>query len=268
MALLKSMPAVLISPEVLKHFGDMWLQGGHELEKKQGMDLSDALAGAIAPQLAEFLGGIPIIAGKLRQLQPRPEHLGQDVVELKDLLVVGGVRPQHFDVGYRPDGTRIVIDVKTLNKTESVGKNYPNMINDLTAEATTVHTRFPYAIVAFLVAVPAPCLEPNQARGLIRRLEGLGRRDATDGGPQLAEAIAFVVWDPETGAILTDLPPPDSPIRIEKFSARIERIYVERYDGAAPHLPKGTRVKTAAAATPDAEVPEEDSVDLGDDNED
>lgn len=28
------------------------------------------------------------------------------------------------------------------------------MINDLGTEATTVHTRFPYAIVAFLVVVP------------------------------------------------------------------------------------------------------------------
>jgi len=51
-------------------------------------------------------------------------------------------------VGYRPDGLRFAFDSKTLNDKKSIGKNWQNMINDLATEATTVHSRFPYASLA------------------------------------------------------------------------------------------------------------------------
>ncbi|MDP2935994.1 MAG: hypothetical protein Q8O86_05835, partial [Dehalococcoidia bacterium] len=72
-------------------------------------------------------------------------------MEVGPVHIVGGVRPQNFDVGYRPDGVRFAFDSKTINDLDSVRKNWQNMVNDLATEATTVHSRFPYAVVAFMV---------------------------------------------------------------------------------------------------------------------
>lgn len=262
MAELRTMPALQIEPATFGQFGEEWLRSG-TLSKKSGMDLSSAFNDVIAQPLAEFLGGIPIYPGRRNRIAPsRPVEAGAkgaqagarqklppappdpDFVESGDVLVIGGIRPQYFDVGYRPDGVRFVADIKTLNNKNSVGQNYANMINDLTAESTTIHTRFPYAVVAFLVVVPRPCLEQTQTQGLLRRLEGLARRDTVDGAPQLAEAISFIVWDPATGHIDPDLPPQGSPLRVESFSSRIERMYIERYAGSPPHLPAGARIRT------------------------
>ena len=53
------------------------------------------------------------------------------MVEVGPVRVIGGVRPQNFDVGYRPDAIRFAFDSKSLNDRESIGKNWQNMINDL-----------------------------------------------------------------------------------------------------------------------------------------
>ena len=74
------------------------------------------------------------------------------------MTIVGGIRKQNYDVAYRPDGVRFAFDSKTLNVADSMGKNWQNMVNDLATEASTVHTRFPMAVVAFLVLIPVPAL--------------------------------------------------------------------------------------------------------------
>ncbi len=171
-------------------------------------------------------------SAKMTALLP-PE---QDCVEVGNVRVVGGVRPQNFDVGYRPDGVRFAFDSKTLNDIDSVGKNYQNMINDLATEAATVHTRFPYAIVAFMVLVPTPCLVEPQRSALIGRLEGLATREGVNDPAHLAEAIALVIWDPATGSVNPDTPPVGSIARIGVFSERIQRAYFSRYQGLPPHV--------------------------------
>jgi len=191
---------------------------------------------AVGSALATMLDGIPVT----RPIAGRLSPAGPNCVEVGPVLVVGGVRPQHFDVGYRPDGVRFAFDSKTLNDSDSVRKNYQNMINDLATEATTVHSRFPYAIVTFMVVIPAPCLVEPQSSALVGTLERLGRRDGIDDPEHLAEAISLVVWDPVTGAIEAQLPTPDSPLRLEKFSGRVEAAYLSRYKGLPPHADIGT----------------------------
>src|SRR5205823_6261088 len=133
--------------------------------------------------------------GRIKILPPKNMYAllppDADVVEVGPVRIVGGIRPQNFDVGYRPDGVRFAFDSKTLNKLKSVGQNYQNMINDLGTEATTVHTRFPYAVVAFLVAVPAPCLADRQRAALIGMLERLTGRIGPIDSPHRAEVIAL-----------------------------------------------------------------------------
>ncbi len=132
-------------------------------------------------------------------------------------------------------GPRVVFDSKSLNDAKSVGKNWQNMVNDLATEAATVHTRFPYTVVTFMVLIPKPALMPKQEMDLIRTLERLGtRRDVLDQA-HLAEAISFIVWDPETGEIDDSIPARGSNLRLEKFSDTLYPHYLERYKGLPPH---------------------------------
>lgn len=151
------------------------------------------------------------------------------------MRIIGGVRPQNFDVGYRPDGVRFAFDSKTLNDSDSVGKNWQNMVNDLATEATTVHSRFPHALVAFMVIIPKPCISEARRLTMTETLERLARREEVNDPAHMAEAISFILWDPATGLIDAELPPPSSPLRIERFSTSVETIYRSRYKGLPPH---------------------------------
>jgi len=144
-----------------------------------------------------MLGGIPVIKPGGNDLVPKQANS----VEVGDCRIVGGVRPQNFDVGYRPDGVRFAFDSKTLNDTKSVEKNWQNMINDLGTEATTVHIRFPYAVVAFLVAIPKSCLTSPQKEALAETLERMSQRTSPIDAPHKAEAIALAIWDPDSRTI-------------------------------------------------------------------
>ncbi len=158
-----------------------------------------------------------------------------DCVEVGPVRVIGGVRPQNFDVGYRPDGVRFAFDSKTLNDAASVKKNWQNMVNDLATEATTVHSRFPHAVVAFMVVIPTPCLVEPQRSAIIETLERLARRASVEDSDYMAEAISLVLWNPENGSLNDNIPSSSSPLRIEKFSGYVETAYINRYKGLPPH---------------------------------
>lgn len=200
--------------------------------KKQGMDFGLTFDRSVGAALSKMLGDIDVVEYNKGSslLPPRPE-----CVEVGPARIIGGVRPQNFDVAYRPDGLRIAYDSKTLNDTSSVRKNWQNMVNDLGTEATTVHTRFPYAIVAFIVAIPKPALPKNQEADIVRTLERLATRESVIDQAHLAEAIALIVWDPVTGEICPDSPSPSSSLRHENFMAKVFRCYTDRYKGLPPH---------------------------------
>lgn len=230
------MTPVVLPQADLQQFGAQWQANGQRLSKTppfSSLQLGTVIDTAVAHAVSVLLGGVPIVepASNSALLPPQP-----DCVETGDIRVIGGVRPQNFDVGYRPDGVRFVFDSKTLNDLKSVKKNYQNMINDLATEAATVHTRFPYAVVAFMVVVPSPCLVEPQRSALIRSLEVLNRRDNLDDPAHLAESIALVVWDPQSGLVDGAIPPQGSPVRLEMFSNRVQAAYFLRYQGWPPHI--------------------------------
>lgn len=70
---------------------------------------------------------------------------------------------------------------------------------------------------------------------MIETLERLARRAGVDGPAYMAEAISLVLWHPTDGAIDAETPSPASPLRLEKFSAKVEEVYVNRYKGLPPH---------------------------------
>ena len=178
-----------------------------------------------------MLGGVSVVVPNSNALTPAQP----DCVEVGPVRIIGGVRPQNFDVGYRPDGVRFAFDSKTLNDAKSVGKNWQNMVNDLATEATTVHSRFPHAVVAFLIAIPEPCLPEPQRSALVETLERLARRQRVEDATYMAEAISLVVWNPADGSIHPDIPTQNSPLRVEQFSRQVETPYVSRYKGLPPH---------------------------------
>jgi hypothetical protein len=242
MASLKPMPPISFDTNGLKTWGTYWLgtigsndsiKSPNRFDKKQSMDFGKMVIDpAFAKGFAAMLGGIPIVEplNNRSLLPPSP-----DCIEIGDTRVIGGVRPQNFDIAYRPDGLRIAYDSKTLNDFDSIKKNWQNMINDLATEATTVHTRFPYAIVCFVVVIPKPALDTSQEYDITRTLERLATRRGVQNQNHLAEAITFLLWDPATGMIDPSLPAAGSILRIERFPEFVYTSYVERYKGLPPH---------------------------------
>jgi hypothetical protein len=232
-ARLAKMPALKIDRTELAEFGREWLkkQSLSRTPPHSSAELGELFDRAVGNALAEMLGNIAVVKPSSNTLVPSQP----DCVEVGPVRIIGGVRPQNFDVGYRPDGIRFAFDSKTLNDTKSVCKNWQNMINDLATEATTVHTRFPHAVVAFMVVIPSPCLtEPTRA-AMVETLERLGRRNGIDRPNHMAEVISLVLWDPATGAIDSTVPPNDSLLHVERFSEQVEAAYVSRYKGLPPH---------------------------------
>lgn len=249
MASMQSIPDIVFDSASLRDWGARWrstigspkadgeatTKKANSFDRKQSMDFGkEVIDPVVASALATMLGNIPVVAPtNSNSLLPPPEY--PDCIEKGDTKVVGGVRAQNFDIAYRPDGIRIAYDSKTLNDAGSVKKNWNNMINDLAAESTTVHTRFPYALSLFFIVIPKPALHDNQAADIIRTLERMNCRESVLGENHRVESIAMVVWDPGTGLVDPDVPAASSNLRLEKFAKRIEEVYLSRYKGLPPH---------------------------------
>lgn len=238
MAVLAPMPALDLPPSLLAPYGAQWANNGDALSRSSpysSNDLGGDVDRAVAVALSTMLGGIPVVkasAVKATMLYP-PQP---DCVETAPVTIVGGIRKQNYDVAYRPDGVRFAFDSKTLNDRKSVGKNWQNMVNDLATEAATIHTRFPMAVVAFLVLIPEPALGA-QLDALSWRLDGLGARADEHGPAHIAEAMCFAAWDPPSGTLSATVPDGNAhpKLRIENFSKQIEEAYRLRYSGSPPH---------------------------------
>ncbi|MGH7963483.1 MAG: hypothetical protein ACRERD_16950 [Candidatus Binatia bacterium] len=234
MPALQPMPPLTLPPGALVPFGAQWTALVGKLSKGRpysSLQLGDVFDQAIGASLSVLVGGVLIVVPNENSLTPS----NPDCVEVGTFRVIGAVRPQNFDVGYRPDGVRFAHDTKTLNSTDSVTKNWQNMINDLATEATNVHSRFPHAVVTFVCAIPRPCIGPDRLAAMIETFDRLQRRVNVEDSDYMAEAISFVLWDPATGIIDPNLPDPASPLRIERFHEKVEPAYVSRYKGMPPH---------------------------------
>ena len=234
MARLQPMQPIAVEQGDLARFGETWRNNGGRLSRtppQSSSQLGSLFDTAVGASLAVMLGGIPVVRPTSTALTASVA----DCVEVGPVRIIGGVRPQNFDVGYRPDGVRFAFDSKTLNDTDSLRKNWQNMINDLATEATTVHSRFPHAVVGFMVIIPTPCLIEPQKSAMIETLERLARRSSVEDPDYMAEAISLVIWNPDDGRIEEDVPPLTSPLRLEKFTSQIEATYVSRYKGLPPH---------------------------------
>jgi len=244
MAILENMPNIEIRQGDLRPWGNKW-RVNNAFSKKEGMDFGTVFDNQVGKALATMLGGLDIICPSQTELLPKEP----DVVEVGPVRIIGGIRPQNYDVGYRPDGVRFLFDSKTLNDVKSIRKNFQNMVNDLATEATTAHMRFPHAVVAFMVIIPDPCFVENLRSRFTRMLERLvGRCSPTDDYHK-AEAVSLVLWNPVDCTIVDEWPPKNSLLRIENFSQQIQAQYFERYDGLPPHDKPSRAQKITLEAT-------------------
>ena len=237
---LQEMPPISVPPDELARWGSLWSgtvgsdqrpKAANRFDKKQGMDFGRVFDRAFGTALATMLGDIPIVSPNANALTP--PH--PDCVEVGTTRVIGGIRPQNYDAAYRPDGPRVVFDSKTLNDATSIGKNWQNMINDLASEAATVHTRFPFCVVAFIVVLPAPALQPPKLRAIRSTLERLGSRKDELDQHHLAEAVSLALWDPSTGDLQEASPDPESTVHLRNMNRRVHAAYVDRYQHLPPH---------------------------------
>lgn len=251
MPLLDDMPRIEVPQADLVAWGERWLQH-NSFTKKQGMDFGAVFDQSVGNALATMLGDAEVVTPNAKALLP----IRADVVEVGPFRVIGGIRPQNYDVGYRPDGVRFAFDSKTLNDTKSVGKNFQNMVNDLGTEATTIHMRFPYAVVGFMVIIPEPCFRGATRHRFTQMLSRLvGRRSAID-EPHKAEALSLILWDPQSGEIDQTWPEAGSQLRVEAFSTQVQAQYYERYNGMPPH-DKPSQAQKEALLAQGVEIPED-----------
>lgn len=232
MPALQKMPEIVLDEKDLKNLGQNWNPISKSLPKADGERAGKICDSNIAKSLARMLGDIEV-KPPLNSKALIPPH--EDCVELGHTTIIGGIRSQRFDICYRPDGIRFAYDNKSLNSKESVGKNYRNMINDLGTEAATVHSRFPFAVVSFVVIVPEPCLEEPHLTGLMSSLIRLNNRSSENDHAHKAEVISLVLWDPTTGKINKDYPTKDTGLHLSSYSEKIYENYFLRYRGMPPH---------------------------------
>ncbi len=251
---LREMPRIHVERDELFEWGRVWhgSEGSSRgdgqarnkrpdsFDKRQAMEFGRVFDLAFGRALAGMLS-VEVVTPSASSLIPAES----DCVEVGTTRVIGGIRPQNYDVAYRLDGPRVVFDSKTLNDESSIRKNWQNMINDLASEAATVHTRFPYCVVAFIAVLPKPALHGTQRRAISATLDRLGSRKDELDQHHLAESIALVIWDPTTGEIepvRSACRPSDadgevglSNIHLDTMHRRIYRHYVDRYRHLPPH---------------------------------
>jgi hypothetical protein len=105
MAQLAPMPVIEIEPAQLIPFGNTWSANNGDLTRTppySSSELGRLFDAAVANAVATMLGNIPIVVPNAYHLIP-PQA---DCIELGSTRIIGGVRPQNFDVGYRPDSVR------------------------------------------------------------------------------------------------------------------------------------------------------------------
>jgi hypothetical protein len=98
------------------------------------------------------------------------------------------------------------------------------------AEGADVSSPEPEEIVVAAVTAPRRRdTRPLIKRAVARLVRAGGRRTEAD-APHLLEAIAVVIYNPETGSIDTDLPPPGSGLRWSEFIDTLVATYEARFE--------------------------------------
>ncbi len=154
--------------------------------------------------------------------------------------VGGGLRAVKADVSEMSvtDGLRLAVEIKPVHL--AVGRAIWNRFGDVRTFAVNIHLKFPFAVVGGILTLPTTerlisgndekwkSTEHLVSRAIGRFVRAGGRRTEGD-APHLLEGIAVVAFDRETGEIEPALPPPESGLRWEEFTATMADAYHSRF---------------------------------------
>ncbi len=173
----------------------------------------------------------------LRELQAKLPHLRHG--RAGETSVSGALRTVKADVSevHPLDGLRLAVELKPVLL--AVGRAIWNRFGDLRTFAVNLHLKFPFAVIGGVIALPTYEQQAEARRDtrpligrLISRLERAGGRQTEGDPPHLLEGIAVVVFDPDEGAAVGDLPAPGSPLRWDEFIESLVSSYEARFEPA------------------------------------
>lgn len=190
-----------------------------ESKKAAQLRLSSGLARALLHDLQAQLPRTRAIAGEVE--------------------VSGGLRTARADVAeFHPlDGLRLAIEIKPINL--AVGRAIWNRFGDIRAFAVNIHLKFPFAVVGGILTVPTYEEGKSQGRqkptrhlverAVSRFIRAGGRRTEAD-APHLLEAIAVLLYDPDSASLDQEVPPTGQGLRWEEFVPTIATAYESRFE--------------------------------------
>jgi hypothetical protein len=165
------------------------------------------------------------------------------------------------------DGLRIAAEIKPVNL--AVGRAVWNRFGDIRAFAVNIHLKFPFAIVAGVIALPTWEWKQGKATSpehlatsdseaepveddldgeivpaspgsrtstlhiidrLVRRLQRTRTRQTEADPPHLLEAVAVIAYDPDTASVLEDVPAVGSGLRWNEVIDTIAELYELRFE--------------------------------------
>jgi hypothetical protein len=224
-----------------------------------GIPLVDSLASLEAATISDYVAAVSEYVRLANSLTPSQKKMGQIrtsdalgrvvLAELQARLphltrgragertVSGALRTVKADVSefHQLDGLRLAIELKPVLL--AVGRAIWNRFGDIRTFAVNLHLKFPFAVVGGIMPIPTYEEEGGVRRSttplvgrLISRLERAGGRETEGDAPHLLEGIGVVVFDPDNASFLPDLPPPDSPLRWNRFLDTLARAYEARFE--------------------------------------
>jgi hypothetical protein len=183
--------------------------------------------------------------------------------EVGERVVSGALRTVNADVSeiHPLDGLRLAVELKPVNL--AVGRAIWNRFGDIRTFAVNLHLRFPFAVVGGVLVIPTYELRKSSGKALdeeetveaeeetgeveaspsnrkdtkhlieraVNRLVRAGGRERDSDAPHLLEAIAVIVYDPDTGRLDENLPPEGSGLRWSEFVNDLVKAYEARFEG-------------------------------------
>ncbi len=195
-----------------------------------------------------------VLSNELRQRLPRLRN-----IDVGDRVIKGALGPVNADVSeiHPTDGLRLAVEIKPVNL--AVGRAIWNRFGDIRTFAVNLHLKFPFAVVGGVLAIPTfewsggRPVEPEDVDAdfgvsavgdgkLVRRptarliekavsrlVRAGGRRTEGD-APHLLEAIAVVVYNPDTATLSDTLPTKESRLRWDEFIVDLAQAYEARFE--------------------------------------
>ena len=191
-----------------------------------------------------------------------------------EATVLGGLKTKNVDVVINKDGLGPVLAVSCKGMTGAF-RNLTNRMEETIGECTNLHITYPALVFGYLFVIranqvadgtvlesashrerPRPQFAANDiaisdtgrpVESIVRFHSALGALTGRSGIREDAsryEAISLAMIgmrDNNIGQPLSDFPPPDSPLRLERFFEALYLRYDERYVYSAPDLKSKTR---------------------------